>query len=265
MSVEKDIVYKKSPTPNFHSLDLYLPQQENGGALPPLLIYIHGGLWVDRDKKEYTNIGEFYAKKGYAVAVLNYRLTQGPAVVHPAHTQDAAEALLFLSEHGHKYRYDATKIFLVGHSCGAHMIGLILLNRKKYLPGKNNIGVRGVISLQGLFDQELFLQDFPRFTKDIEDVFTTDKSNWEAPQFLKNEESAMNCAPWLLIHSNSDSWVERTQSSRFCKHLKELGCSDVQCTGESMKGNHFDVVLQIGTKDDEVSTQILEFVRTHSS
>lgn len=87
--VQNDILYKlNSDTPALHTLDLYIP--EKVGPAPSLLVCIcilcipflfdnidiHGGLWMDRDKRDYSNIGTLFAKNGYAVAVINYRLSK---------------------------------------------------------------------------------------------------------------------------------------------------------------------------------------------
>jgi alpha-beta hydrolase superfamily lysophospholipase len=264
-SVERDILYKSdSATPSLHSLDLYLP--ENSVTVPSLLVYIHGGLWMDRDKRDYENIGKLYTKNGYALAVINYRLSKSAdakPVVHPLHTQDAADALIFLYSNGEKYNYNKNSIFLIGHSCGSHMIGLILLNRKRYLPGADKLKVKGAISLQGLFDQDLFLKDFPDFTSQIELVFTKDRNNWEAPQGAKNGDANFNTTPWLLIHSPGDSWVHNTQTTNFVKHLNTIGCTDVTTVLDNITGGHFEVIVQIGTNDDQLSTHILPFISKH--
>ena len=104
-------------------LDLYLPA---AGAHPaPLLIWIHGGGWHTGDKSQITrfagpsvkapppgpcrdivevqvpDLAELLAK-GYAVAAVNYRLTQDPV----AAAQDAKAAVRFLRANAQRFRLD---------------------------------------------------------------------------------------------------------------------------------------------------------------
>lgn len=73
--------------PEQQCLDLYMPSPSV--PHPPLLVYVHSGFWLDRDKAEFENVGLAFAEEGIAVAVINYRLSQREdhsAVVHPMHT-----------------------------------------------------------------------------------------------------------------------------------------------------------------------------------
>lgn len=54
------------------SLDLYLPRMHSGF---PVLMFIHGGSWVQGDKSEYTDLASILAGHGLGVAVVNYRLS----------------------------------------------------------------------------------------------------------------------------------------------------------------------------------------------
>lgn len=55
-------------------MDVYLPAGRNSET--PLLIYIHGGAWIDGDKSEFLQIKAILDREfpGYAFVTLNYRL-----------------------------------------------------------------------------------------------------------------------------------------------------------------------------------------------
>jgi acetyl esterase/lipase len=92
-----------------HTLDLYRPRVAGaaggggggGGAQGKrvVLVWVHGGAWVDRSKEEFAGLGRGLVRASggsLSVAVLNYRLsprTRPPALVFPAHTLDVAQAL----------------------------------------------------------------------------------------------------------------------------------------------------------------------------
>jgi acetyl esterase/lipase len=63
-------------------LDLYLPEKAEGRL--PLVVWIHGGAWKAGSKDNCPAV--FLAAKGYAVASINYRLSQH--AVFPAQIED---------------------------------------------------------------------------------------------------------------------------------------------------------------------------------
>jgi acetyl esterase/lipase len=80
-----------------HNLDLYRPATDQKKRV--VLVWVHGGAWVDRSKAEFANLGRGLVKASggsLSVAVLNYHLsprTRPPTHVFPAHVLDIAQAL----------------------------------------------------------------------------------------------------------------------------------------------------------------------------
>jgi len=70
-----------------HRLDLYLPQKAEGQL--PLIVWIHGGAWQAGSKSGCPAVS--FVGKGYAVASINYRLSQH--AVFPAQIEDCKAAI----------------------------------------------------------------------------------------------------------------------------------------------------------------------------
>jgi len=276
MNIFLDIPYATSPVHPQQKLDLYLNLNSNSTSQhPPLIIYIHGGLWVDRDKKDYQNIGKTLSEKGYAVAIINYRLSpkilnSNNELSHPKHTQDCAEAIDFLIINaGHQpFLYDPTNIFLIGHSVGAHMIGLLCTG--KYLKDVDRFinSVKGFVGIQGIYDLKQYIKDFPSFLEEISYSQGTDTTKWESPQFLS---SIIKKCPWLLIHSLDDDWVLVNQTENYANHLKQLYSKLVNETQKSLvlvitsdvHGKHNEIIENIGISGkDEVTGYLHSFIQT---
>jgi acetyl esterase/lipase len=138
-----DIAYGSDPR---QRLDLYLPA--TGGAAAPVVLFVHGGGWSIGDKAQFGWVGEQLAAQGVVTALTNYRLS--PAVQHPEHTKDVARALAWLYRHAARHGGDPTRLYLVGHSAGAHMAALVALDRT-YLAaeGLSPAVVRGVVGVAG--------------------------------------------------------------------------------------------------------------------
>ena len=127
VQILRAIAYKPGSSSDAHTLDLYLPGHgaAQPGERPPLFVYIHGGAWVSGDRRQYVRLGAGLLAQGVAVAVINYRLSDVGKDPHPAHVQDAAAAVAFLRKEAARYGYDPERIFVGGHSAGAHISALL--------------------------------------------------------------------------------------------------------------------------------------------
>lgn len=104
-----------------HLLDLYVP---DGATTPvPLIIWIHGGGWQNGDKTLGPNSFQLrYARNGYAVASLNYRLSS--EAIFPAQIHDVKAAIRWLRANSSTYGIDPTKFGVWGSSAGGHLAAL---------------------------------------------------------------------------------------------------------------------------------------------
>jgi acetyl esterase/lipase len=97
-------------------LDLYLPAASNQPT--PLVLYIHGGGFRGGDKKSLSPAdAKAYLDAGFAVAALNYRLTDTAPM--PAAYLDCARGLQFLRQHAKKWNLDPARVASTGGSAGA--------------------------------------------------------------------------------------------------------------------------------------------------
>ena len=104
----------------FQQLDLYLPPSAASRKLP-LIVWIHGGAWRDGDKSDTPALT--FAKAGYAVASLNYRLSDKASF--PAQINDCKAAIRWLRAHADDYGLDSKKIGAFGMSAGGHLVALL--------------------------------------------------------------------------------------------------------------------------------------------
>jgi acetyl esterase/lipase len=102
-------------------LDLYLPKE---GAGPfPLVIWIHGGAWKAGNKDGCPPLRGGYVQQGYAVASLNYRLSQH--AIFPAQIEDCKAAIRWLRAHAAEYGIDPDHFGVIGSSAGGHLSALV--------------------------------------------------------------------------------------------------------------------------------------------
>lgn len=248
------------------SLDLYLPgraplaaKAAGAEATPPLFVYIHGGAWVSGDKRQYADLGEALARRGVMVAVINYRLSGEGGVRHPAHAQDAAAAVSWLRKHAAELGFDKSRIFVGGHSAGAHIAALLAYEPSLLAAvGERPDMIRGYIGLEGIYDLPELVRRFPSYRVDFLQVaFGGDESAWRqaSPQHL----TPTHRRPWLLVHSQHDELVDVEQSRRF-KGVLEAKSVPVQWLLLS-RGSHFGVIRELTRADSPLSQRLLDFMR----
>ena len=98
-------------------LDLYLPQ--NTASPVPLVMFFHGGGWVEGRKESAVLTLLPYLEMGFAVANVAYRL--GRVSPAPAAVEDTRCALRWLSRRAKEYKLDMSKVVLTGGSAGGHL------------------------------------------------------------------------------------------------------------------------------------------------
>ncbi|KAG6814310.1 hypothetical protein H0H92_013435 [Tricholoma furcatifolium] len=231
-----DIGYTNDSTDSLRQLDIYLPSDVVPLVPQPLLVFFHGGAWRSEDKRDHKKFAQDLAvATGFPVAVPNYRLTpRDPPddnhFRHPGHAEDALNALCFLSTWagppGVGSLYDPYHLYLIGHSCSAHMLSSIFLDSKSIslslAPPLSLLRVvKAIIMSEGIYDLDLLLRSFPAY-----------REWFVQPAFGQYETYAQFSTTtlplrdpdirWLIVHSKGDTLVDLTQSEAIYQHLCSL-------------------------------------------
>ena len=233
-----DLSYVEGGKSYFQLLDLYLPEKETQAKLP-VIVWIHGGSWRYGDKKDTPAV--WFAQRGYAVASLNYTLSD--KAPFPAQIKDCKAAIRWLRGHAAEYNLDPDRFGAFGMSAGGHLVALL-----------------GVTNNDKQFDD---FGDYQKLTSNVQavcdwcgptDMFTLQKQstgrtqiNWigkDAPltKFLGDKlENVSDLAhkasavefvkadspPFLIMHGDKDQVVPFAQSQELFDALKKAH-ADVQ-------------------------------------
>lgn len=134
-------------------LDLFVPA---GTAGPhPVVVWIHGGAFLQGDRKKMPERWEPLVSRGIAVASIEYRLSH--EATFPAQLFDVRAAIRYLRAHGSELGLDTDALGLWGASAGGHLAALAgLLGDQDTLPGEGDVGgdvsVRAVAEAYGPSD-----------------------------------------------------------------------------------------------------------------
>lgn len=245
--MHEDVQYSDAAKqPRRNRLDLFVPRAD---APPPIVMFVHGGSWTGGSKEKFARIGETFAGEGFACAVINTQLF--PFAKPDAMVVDCAHALGFLHRHAADYGYDGDRMFVMGHSSGAHLCSWLAYDdRKLKLAGVPKRALRGAVLLSGVYDVRA------RHIA-LDGVFGLDVAGRrEATPWLYADEGG--CPAYV-------AWAERELPGlSLCGQLlrNELLSHGVPVRSQQYAlRNHANYIFQFGTRRDQVTGPVLRFLR----
>jgi acetyl esterase/lipase len=88
---------------------------------PPLIVWVHGGIWRYGSRAVVNAID--LVDHGFAIASVSFRLS--PVAPMPAQVHDIKAGIRFLRANADVYGYDADRIAIAGASSGGHLAALV--------------------------------------------------------------------------------------------------------------------------------------------
>ncbi|MEM9369230.1 MAG: alpha/beta hydrolase fold domain-containing protein, partial [Planctomycetota bacterium] len=115
----QDLVYKSIDGIDL-KLDLYLSPSQHP---TPCIVFVHGGGWRNGSKASARKNAVWLTEHGFAVAAINYRLTD--VARWPAQIDDCYSAVRWVRQHAESYGIDPDRVGALGTSAGAHLVALM--------------------------------------------------------------------------------------------------------------------------------------------
>jgi acetyl esterase/lipase len=245
----KDLAYVEKGHAR-QKLDLYLPAEAKESL--PLIIWVHGGAWEGGSKEQCQPLHQGFLSKGYAIASINYRLSQH--AIFPAQLEDCKAAIRWLRAEAKTYNLNPDRFAAYGGSAGGHLAALIGTtgNIKTFDVGGNltlSSRVQAVCDYYGPSD---FLYNennlSPEFSKRLNDPAAA------VPRLLggpvkEKRDAALKASPvtyvtnqalppFLIVHGDKDPLVPITQSERLFNVLRDAkGNVHLHCIKGAGHGN----------------------------
>lgn len=222
------------------TLDLYLPKD---GTNLPLIINIHGGAFKMGSKEQGVPLE--YLSLGYAVASINYRLSQHAKF--PAQIEDCKAAVRWLRAHAAEYRLDSKHFAAWGSSAGGHLAAMLGTtgDATGFDVGTNLDQSSRVQAVVDYFGPTDFLQmDAHRLPNGMtHDPVDSPESELIGGAIQENKDKAAKAnpityvtpgdPPFLICHGDADPLVPHHQSELLEAALRKAG---VPVTFYTVKG-----------------------------
>ncbi len=233
------------------SLDVHRPPRDHGDA--PVVVFFYGGSWQSGRREDYRFVAQSLAKQGLLVVVPDYR--KFPQARFPTFIEDGACAVAWTKQHAAGYGGDPNRIFLVGHSAGAHIAAMLGTDaRFLHAVGMQPRDLAGVIGLAGPYD---FL---PITDPALKPIFGPE-SQWPLSQpvnYVDGDEP-----PFLLLQGTADTKVRPRNAPRLAQRLRTQGeTADLRMIEGA---GHIDLLVGLLREESPVRRAVLDFVETPSA
>lgn len=206
---------------DLQAYDVYIPKNPVHAAPFPVIMMVHGGGWCVGDKgmgRMVANKIKRWVEKGFIFVSVNYRMV-ADGVFPVEQAEDVADALASLQNNASKWQGDPSRIIIMGHSAGAHLVSLITANSTK-------TAARGVQPWLGTISLDTAAMDIVAMMQGTpanlyKEAFGADENYWReaSPAHQVSKDSR----PWLGVCSSKRKAKVCADSEAYAEKSRQLG------------------------------------------
>ena len=213
------------PYNEFCALEAYLPPT-NGF---PILVYFHGGGFVEGDKKDTSEIAKSFVRAGYGVVTANYRMYHGGARF-PDFLRDGADVVAWVKQHVAELGGNG-EVYVCGQSAGAWLTVMLCVTGK-YLRdvGIDPAEIKGWIS-----DSAQMTSHYNMLAKERGENPMLQRIDELAPLYYVDEDTAFS--KMLLVYYSADIPCRKEQNLLFYKSVLHFN-PHADITEKELSGRH---------------------------
>lgn len=217
-------------------LDIYRPMLVSTGNVPkPVIVFVHGGSWMNGSKDDYLFLGESLTKAGYITVVINYRLA--PEHLYPDFVQDTALALKWVYANIGQYGGNPNKLIVMGHSAGGFN-AVEAVDNQRWLQeaGVPVQAIKAVVGIAGPYSYD-FRTDSTR---------SAFPANATPEQVMPSYHVRLDAPPHLLLVGSNDKRVHPRNAEALVQALQQ---KNIPVQLETIQGaSHLSIMAAMATR-----------------
>lgn len=214
----------------------------------PLLVFVHGGAWLAGSKAD-----SWFAAQAFVPREVNYvalDFSSAAALPLAGVVDQVRRAIVWLSANAERLGGNPHRIFIAGHSSGAHL-GAVALTTDWSRYGVAQNVLKGGVCISGVFDLHpvslSYRNDYLRLSPaDIQTLSPIRNLEW------------ISC-PIIVAHGESDTPEFVRQSNEFARRLagrSPHGSHQIVARGL----NHYDISFTLGHADAVMGNAVLRLM-----
>lgn len=213
-------------------LDVFAPAGASGA---PVIVYLHGGAWLRGSRLDVCYPAPAVTGRGAALVVPEF--DNVGVVPLPAMIQQCREAVDWTVRHAASFGGDPDRIYLAGHSSGAHLASCVLLG---------DAAIKGALLISGMYDLHApLLSARSKYVK----ITPQELDAASAMRHL----GRIRC-PVAVAWSTGDSPEFRRQGRVLSDALQGMG--RLAGRAEIFSANHFEEPRQLADPGSELSRML---------
>lgn len=96
-------------------------RKEDGGKGKPVMIYIHGGGWIQGSREDHTYYSKAFAEHGYVVFSVDYDLSSAERHLAEVTELQLTDAFAWVKKHAAEFGADVSRLYVTGGSAGGNL------------------------------------------------------------------------------------------------------------------------------------------------
>lgn len=246
------------PVDKLQTLDLYRPA---GKKDLPVILYLHDGGWAFGNKSDVHLKPHFFTSQGFAFVSMNYRLRWD----HKVYDQvvDIVKVLNWLGGDGREYGLDSSRIILMGHAAGAHLVSLAVTDKSYFkAEGMTGEAIKAVVAIDSSsYDITRLMIELGSFIERRQHqlIFGSDENVWKAASPIHHVSAERSLPPFVLLY-DPQAEVLALQAKGFAKKLAQSKVSVIMIPGSVNAPSRTDELL--GTSENVATGALMAFLRT---
>jgi len=210
-------------------LDIF-PARKGDGSV---LMFIHGGYWRSLDKRDFAYLAPACVDAGVSLVVVNYDLC--PQVTVEEIVRQMLRASAWLYRHAEEYGMDEERLFVSGHSAGAHLTAMMMAALWPVYDAQLPKDLfKGGLAVSGIYDLRPLAQvDFLNADLRLDETSALKVS----PAFLPPATRA----PLFTCVGGAESSEFKRQNALLAQRWRSGVAGDIAMPGH----NHFSVIDEL--------------------
>ena len=210
-----------------------------GARDAPVMIFIHGGAWIRSTKDDASFAAPVFTRRGAIYIAVNY--SSLATVRMPEIAEQCARAIEWAVRNVSNYGGSPQRIFISGHSAGAHLSGCMLATDWK-ARGLEANPIRGALLLSGLYELRPVMLSSRRSYVHLDDA--------EVNALSPIRHLGRMSSPVTVVSADQDTPEFKRQSKVFADAIDAMGLLTAHHV--LFNANHFEEALQLGREESIV-------------